>query len=107
MTRTTRIGWSCVAATMAVPILCVAWIGRGCAQFFNQEEFSLAGCDGDVDRLRTALARGAEINRVDSEHGYLAIVCAAGNGEDEAARFLLSRGASPYKSDEAGGSAYA
>lgn len=107
MVRRDRIGWGCAAASMILALVPIAWIGRGCAQFLNQEAFSLAGCEGDLPTLRSTLARGAAINEADGEHDFLALTCAAGNGHDEAASFLLSRGADPYKSDARGANAYA
>ena len=107
MTRTTRVGWWIVGILFLFVGAVVGLAGWGCGTFLIQEELISAGCQGDIAAIRRALALGAKIDGGTSDTHRLALPCAAGNGNDEAARFLLSRGANPYKEDKNGGSAYA
>lgn len=58
---------------------------------FVSEALYPAACEGDVERVKTLLARGADPD-TDLE-GLRALPCAAGNGKVEVVRVLLAHGA--------------
>jgi hypothetical protein len=74
-----------------------AWAGP-------QEDLVAAAANGRLDKLQSALARGARLDQQDGE-GYTALIWAAQHGRTEAVRALLQTGANPDLVDKGGYSA--
>jgi ankyrin repeat protein len=51
-----------------------------------------AACEGDVPRIQFLLERGADVEAVDEEYGFTALMLACEAGHCEAARVLVERG---------------
>lgn len=62
---------------------------------FPKESLYGAACDGDVQGIRTWLARGVDPNVRVHEFDATPLSCATANGHEEAVRVLVAAGADP------------
>eukprot|EP00959_Pyramimonas_sp_CCMP1952_P468578 9493467-Pyramimonas_sp.AAC.1 len=51
--------------------------------------------EGNFEAVRAAIAKGDDVNQID-EHGFTALMCAAGQGQYDICRALFDAGADPF-----------
>ena len=67
--------------------------------WFEREQLHFAAANGDIDRMKTLIAAGSDVNAFD-ELGFTALHYAAKSERLEAIAFLLSAGANVDAQDE-------
>ena len=84
-------------------LLLTGWWVR--QQYFLNEPMASAAAEGNIDRVRALLDRGASPNSWGIDFVYPALVAAAEGGHADIVELLLSRGADPSLRDGEGQSA--
>jgi len=66
------------------------------------EKLRTATFNGNLNKMKALLARGAKVNWADDGSGWTALIWATIRDEHEAVKFLLAKGADPNLQDESG-----